>query len=249
MNDLNDGINALILDFSMKKNWTNAELNDLFNGIEVQYISIHFRNIQKENVQVFCDWIEKQVVNKIEIEMTSEIHIHASCKSIGINISDINSMAKALEVIELNKDKTGSIYFEIEIGSNYFYEISKILALKFLWEKMMSYYQQKDKIYIIGKTAHNNKTGEDINRNMLRITTESMSAILGGVHVMYVKPFDDGFKEINEFSRRMAKNIQLILADESGFGLVQDTTKGSYYIEQFAKKLAEKTWERFRMSN
>jgi methylmalonyl-CoA mutase len=80
---------------------------------------------------------------------------------------------------------------------------------------------------------------------MLRVTTEAMSAILGGTNTLSVIPFDYSFGDPTEFSLRIAKNVQLIIKEEAHFGKVIDPAAGSYYIENVTNMLIEKAWELF----
>ena len=81
--------------------------------------------------------------------------------------------------------------------------------------------------------------------NMLRLTTESMAAILGGCDSLLVKPYDECFREPRHLSERLARNLQIILREESYFDKVADVAGGSYYVESITKSLCEKAWNMF----
>jgi methylmalonyl-CoA mutase len=81
--------------------------------------------------------------------------------------------------------------------------------------------------------------------NMLRTTTEAMSAALGGVDAITVKPFDAAFKTATEFSERIARNQQIILKEESHFNKVTDAAAGSYFIENLTNEIATAAWNIF----
>jgi methylmalonyl-CoA mutase len=83
--------------------------------------------------------------------------------------------------------------------------------------------------------------------NMLRTTTEAMSAIIGGCDSLSVLPFNEGFGKVNDFSSRIARNQQHILKDESYLDKVADISSGSYYIETLTDRLAEAAWEQFKV--
>ncbi len=152
----------------------------------------------------------------------------------------------------LNIDEASSkIAFHIGIGSNYFYEIAKIRSLKHLWSKIIDAYNPEDKnAYSCSITAvigHMNKSLDDPHTNLLRQTTESMSALSAGVDQIIVLPYDlysqDGKSKL---AQRMALNIPIILQEESYFDMVIDPIGGSYMIEQLTDLIGKKAWSEFQ---
>jgi methylmalonyl-CoA mutase len=95
------------------------------------------------------------------------------------------------------------------------------------------------------ETSFWNMTIYDPYVNVLRTTTEAMSAALGGVDALTVKPFDAAFKTATEFSERIARNQQIILKEESHFNKVTDAAAGSYFIENLTDKIAAEAWRIF----
>jgi methylmalonyl-CoA mutase len=83
----------------------------------------------------------------------------------------------------------------------------------------------------------------DPNVNMLRATTEAMSAALGGCDALTVMPYDAAFRTPDEFSYRIARNVQFLLKNESGFDKIVDSAAGSYYLEHLTDELASKSLE------
>ena len=128
-------------------------------------------------------------------------------------------------------------------------EIAKLRAASFLWAKIVEANACKDlknaKINMHCETSQWNKTIYDPHVNMLRVTTEAMSAIIGGTDTLSVIPFDFTYTEPNDFSLRIAKNVQLIITEEAHFGKVSDPAAGSYYIENLTDMIIDKTWELF----
>jgi len=141
------------------------------------------------------------------------------------------------------------IRFHYSVGSDYFMEIAKFRAAKYLWANIVNAYGLKNKsnatMYIHCSNSRWNKTIYDPYVNMLRTTTESMSAIIGGVNSLSVLPFNSVFETETEFSERIARNQQLVLKGESYFDKVADVGAGSYYIESLTDKLIHNAWERF----
>lgn len=148
----------------------------------------------------------------------------------------------------LSKDKKQSIRisFHVAIGTHYFFEIAKLKALRILWETLASEYGMNLNCQIIAFPTKRNKTLYDYNINMLRTTTECMSAILGGANTINNLPYDAIYHKDNEFGERMARNQLLILKYESYFDKVKNPSDGVYYIETITKQLSEKSLELFK---
>lgn len=127
------------------------------------------------------------------------------------------------------------------IGSNYFFEIAKLKAIRLLFESLLNEYpSQQTNLSIFAIPSLRNKTLYDYNVNMLRTTTECMSAILGGANTISNLPYDALYHNSNEFGDRIARNQLQILKSESYFDKVHNPTDGAYYIEEITRQLAEK---------
>lgn len=135
---------------------------------------------------------------------------------------------------------------EVSIGSNYFFEIAKLRALRLLIEVLAKEYDKTIELQIIAQPTLRNKTLYDYNVNMLRTTTECMSAILGGADVVSNTAYDALFHKENEFGDRIARNQLLVLKHESYFDKVDNPADGAYYIENLTQQLAEKALELFK---
>ncbi|MBQ0735606.1 methylmalonyl-CoA mutase subunit beta [Aquimarina celericrescens] len=138
-----------------------------------------------------------------------------------------------------NPFKETKITFKVAVGGNYFFEIAKLRALRMLWSALASEYNVIEECFIMAFPSHRNKTILDYNVNMLRTTTECMSAILGGADTIYNIPYDDIYNLENDFGIRISLNQLLILKNESYFDLVENPASGSYYIEALTHQLAE----------
>ena len=157
------------------------------------------------------------------------------------------------------------IKFNFGISSNYFLEIAKFRAARWLWAEIVKAYNPKCdcpqgccgddcckemctcacKMKAHARTSEWNKTIFDAHVNLLRTQTEAMSAALGGADSITVLPFDDTFKTPDEFSERIARNQQLLLKEECHFDKVADPAAGSYYIEVLTKSIADAAWKLF----
>lgn len=138
------------------------------------------------------------------------------------------------------------ITIEISVGTNYFFEIAKLRALRLLFNTLAKEYNHNFDCNIIATPTKRNKTLYDYNVNMLRTTTECMSAILGGANAIANLPYDAIYHKDNEFGDRIARNQLLVLKHESHFDKVNNPADGAYYIEELTQQLAEKALELFK---
>ncbi|WP_035666352.1 methylmalonyl-CoA mutase subunit beta [Flavobacterium gelidilacus] len=138
------------------------------------------------------------------------------------------------------------ITIEVAVGTNYFFEIAKLRALRMLFNTLAKEYNHSHECNIIATPSKRNKTLYDYNVNMLRTTTECMSAILGGANEVANLPYDALYHKDNEFGDRIARNQLLVLKTESYFDKVNNPADGAYYIESLTEQLADKALELFK---
>ena len=136
--------------------------------------------------------------------------------------------------------------FNLATGPNYFFEIAKIRALRKLYATLAKEYNLNETCHIIATPTKRNKTLYDYNVNLLRSTTECMSAILGGADTVCNMPYDALYHKSNEFGERISRNQLLILKHESYFDAVSNPSDGTYYIENLTDELAEKALQLFK---
>lgn len=139
--------------------------------------------------------------------------------------------------------------FSFSVSSNYFMEIAKFRAARMLWANIVKGYGPAKncacKMQIHAETSRWNQTVYDPYVNMLRGTTEAMSATIAGVYSLEVTPFDTSFENPTEFSKRIARNVELLLKNESHFDQVVDPAGGSYYVENLTQSIAAEAWKLF----
>lgn len=139
--------------------------------------------------------------------------------------------------------------FTFALGSNFFMEVAKLRAARLLWSQVAAAFggsAEAQKMAIHARTGSWNKTTTDPYVNMLRSTTEAFSGALGGVSSMEVAPFDAVVGGQSEFSRRIARNVQLILQEECNLTRLIDPAGGSWYVEKLTDELAHKAWALFQ---
>ena len=156
------------------------------------------------------------------------------------------ALAHANEYFNSAVKSTQPLTFEIAVGTNYFFEIAKIRALRLLFAALSDQYGYTTDCQIIAMPTKRNKTIYDYNTNMLRTTTECMAAILGGADAIANLSYDHLYHKDNEFGDRIARNQLLILKEESYFDKVRNPADGAYYIESLTEQLAEKALVLFK---
>ena len=139
-----------------------------------------------------------------------------------------------------------AITIEVAVGTNYFFEIAKLRALRILFDALKKEYDYTFDCHIVATPSKRNKTLYDYNVNMLRTTTECMSAILGGANAIGNLAYDAIYHKDNEFGDRISRNQLLVLKNESYFDKVNNPADGAYYIETLTEQLAEKALALFK---
>ena len=147
--------------------------------------------------------------------------------------------------VDINR-AAASISFSFAIGSNYFFQIAKLRSFRLLWARAVASFggsSEAAKAHIHARTSRWNETIYNPHVNILRGTTEAMSAALGGADSITVAPFDECYKAPDEASRRLARNTQILLKQESQLARVSDPGGGSYYLEVITDFVASESWK------
>lgn len=143
-----------------------------------------------------------------------------------------------------------ALHLHVAIGTSFFQEIAKLRALRRLWATLLHGFGLPAEgalaVPIYASTSSWMRTTLDPQSNLLRHTTEALSAVLGGADGLTVSPFDCLYAAPNEFSSRLARNLPLLLRDEAGLGQVQDPAAGSYFVETLTDELARAAWATFQ---
>ncbi|WP_293740909.1 methylmalonyl-CoA mutase small subunit [uncultured Parabacteroides sp.] len=158
-------------------------------------------------------------------------------------------LAKLTEAGQDATEVAKKIKFNFGISSNYFMEIAKFRAARWLWAEIVAAYKPACdcacKMHVHAQTSEWNMTVYDAHVNLLRSQTEAMSAALAGVDSITVRPFDKTYQTPDDFSERIARNQQLLLKEECHLDKVVDPSAGSYYVEVLTNSLADVAWKLF----
>ena len=258
----------------VKKLLKNLPLDTIIVYFNLAFISIDFVKkidaiAKQENATIFCNldpigqlakegnWFvtkEKdnfETLNAISVATNSIsfISINSSLyQNAGANMVQqiAYSLAQANEYLNRVSSINKPIVFEVSVGTNYFFEIAKLRALRLLFNLIAEEYNHNFDCHLLVSPTKRNKTIYDYNVNMLRTTTECMSAIIGGADAIANLPYDALYHKDNEFGDRIARNQLLILKHESYFDKVNNPADGSYYIESITHQLAEKALTLFK---
>ena len=153
------------------------------------------------------------------------------------------ALAKGLDVDLF----AGRLSFFFAIGMNFFMEVAKLRAARVLWHRVMSEFEPKKPGSLMLRTHCQTSgvslTEQDPYNNVVRTTIEALAAVLGGTQSLHTNSFDEALGLPTDFSARIARNTQLIIAEESGVTSTVDPLGGSYYIESLTKSLVDEAWK------
>jgi len=139
--------------------------------------------------------------------------------------------------------------FDFAIGGQFFMEIAKLRAARLLWAQVVAAFgggEESQALRLHARTGRRNKSALDPYANMLRVTTEALAAAVGGTDSLHVAPFDEPVRPPDEFSRRIARNVQIILQEEAHLTQLIDPAGGSYAVEALTDALAREAWALFQ---
>ena len=142
-------------------------------------------------------------------------------------------------------DIAKQIRFRFSLGANFFMEIAKLRAARTIWAQIIKAYNGDEevcKLNVAANTSAFTSTVYDPYVNILRATSQAFSGVVGGVDAMTVLPFDDAIGESVELSRRVSRNIQIMMQNEFNLLSPVDPAGGSWYIETLTGELAEAAW-------
>ena len=196
----------------------------------------HFKNIVRKTHRISIDGTGYQNAGANVAQEIAYVLAHTNEYLNCIYNDDILRLQ-----FEKKLDVTIHLFVKIAVGSNYFFEIAKLRAIRLLINKLCLEYHFKIDLCLEVTPSKRNKTLYDYNTNMIRTTTEIMSAILGGANLINNLDYDALYHKKNEFGSRISRNQLLILKHESYFNSVKNASDGAYYIESLTNQLAKKS--------
>jgi len=266
---LSRGSNALII--AVNKPLKSEELLQLFKGVEFAYIQVHFQlnldpSIQSETLEHLAHHFSGQADRfSFDFNNTPQNshlletcqHLLGGCRPFCLQLSEASSDAMAqafytlslyidscLEKGEILEDILRRVRFEYPSTLDYFGSIAGMRAIRILWNGLLIAYNPSENIpCFIHCNVRMNST-EAPYQNMIKASTQTMSAAVAGANSIWVEP-SKGIENADDFSRRIALNVQHILQSESYLNKIADPAAGAFYIESLSKKIADKAWQQF----
>jgi len=248
----------LFVDYCKDKKYNTAKIKGSIN-FDAYFFALkhgYFYNNLEDNMQEATKIMKYAIVN---LPLFKTITINGNVFSdagsnisqeLGFSLAIANEYLYNMTQRDISvEDCVKRMMLSFATGSTYFMEIAKIRATRLLWSNIVNEYSKDDntaKIFIHCTNTKYNKTVFDAYVNMLRTTTETMSAVIGGADSIAVMPFDLVFKQSDDFSKRIAVNQQILLKEESYLDKIVDPSAGSYYIENLTNNIAQKAWEWFK---
>ena len=216
-----------------------TDLKTLLKDIFIQHIRIDFENYSKESIQEFEDLVQERELNTEDI--LGAFHGQENKGNLPNYVYHtvfVDDIYQAIEEGQLSSQ------YVFTVGSDYFEEIAKMRAFIVAFETI-----NKTIPFIFAQTTLANKTTEQPYNNLLRTTTESMSAIFGGCDALMIRPYNQSFESPNNFSNRLARNQHHLLREESFLEKAQDPSAGSYYIEALTQSFLKSERQEGKVEN
>ena len=156
------------------------------------------------------------------------------------------TLAHAVEYLEnFGPEIANKMHFRFAVGSNFFFEIAKLRAFRYLWELILEKYDQKSSALVYATNSLRNKSKLDRYNNVIRTSIEANAAILGGADIININAYDN-LTETTDFGLELAAKQQLLLQKESNLDQFADPVAGSYYVESLTNQIAENALELFK---
>lgn len=268
---LNAGADGIIFELSTEQ----INLNALLQNILLQHCNIYFSgeadisahfvsycNEQNINLQSMQGGLLTSTRSEKAIDLLKTIpqmtfkllyvQVNGEGEEKGILNPLVDALLQIAEIVEKLTDQGvephvafKNLIVKFKTSNSYYFEICKARAFRLLLGGLARAFDvcnfRPETVHIHLETSPEN--GENKDQNMIRNTSQAMSAILGGCDSIYITPHD--LDEHSSFSRRIARNISLILKEEAYFDKVSDPAAGSYFFESLTKEITEKVWNEF----
>ncbi len=234
------------LDLFIKYNGT-SDLKSLENLPNLKYLDLDIYGYWQNDSEKASKELVKEALALKNFEKVISIQGDVYQNAGANHVQQIAiTLAHAVEYLEnFGADIADKIYFKFAVGSNYFFEVAKLRAFRFLWKMILEQYNKESEAFIFTSTSDRNKSKLDIYNNVIRSTIEASSAIFGSSDAIFVGSYDEVNKE-SDFGLELAAKQQLLLQKESYLNQFTDPAAGSFYIESLTNQMAENALELFK---
>ncbi|WP_312824934.1 methylmalonyl-CoA mutase family protein [Epilithonimonas sp.] len=252
--EFQEGLEEQAFAFLLNENVEGFEEKAIFvnNSDLAEHILADESNRYFSLIDVFSDDKNAEINEHLVGELLSKSFERQICVDISLHqnagASIIQQLAFALAKSKELTEKYGSeilekLVFRFAIGSNYFFEIAKIRAFKYLFNQLSKEFDKDLIPYIFAETSFRNKAKNDADNNLIRSTLELASAMIGGADAVFSNDYK--FDNSSELSKEISFKQQIVLAYESIINVFEDATSGSYFVEDITQQFAEKSWKLF----
>ena len=215
------------------KIYSSTESNPFLTILSHDCFDIKTINLSKINRKKFKINIDSSPFKNIGCNIIQEV-----AYTLGMGNEYLNAYGKNI---------ASSICFELGQGGNYFFEIAKIQVIRRLWHLITSHHENEiTNVVIAAKPIVRNKTIKNYNNNLIRTTSECMSAILGGCDYIKSQAYDYLFKDKNNFSENLMLKQLLIIKEETNIDKVDNICEGSYYISYLIENIMNESFNLFK---
>jgi methylmalonyl-CoA mutase len=286
LESLMGGTNALGMDCA---SLSPGSLEQLLNGIEVAYISIHFVNMKDAHAWAsafasYCNthsidctqlngsfemsnadtsveemkaWLaqSRATFPRFRVLTVDVVKVHEQGGSSVQELSWALTAGHALLVACMEAgsgidEASACLQFNFATGSSYFPQIAKLRAFRWMWKQIIDAYKPEHTCsvhtFVHASTSRYLQTAKDKHNNLLRATTQAMSAYVGGANSVSVFPYNAWSEASDESALRWSRNIQQILLEESYFGQFKAAADGAYFIEALTAQFIQAAWKHFQ---
>ena len=252
-------VSSLTIDLSNEPVSTN-QLHDVFNQVQTDLLDVTFVNVSEESsfLKVLSEYQFKANTGCWTLDSAKQSEFYnQDWRNVLIDVSAIGNdsasivfelaaaLSRGADFLEQSEINKGQLQFNFVVAGNYFFEIAKLRAFRFLWKLITEEYGLKSRsCYIQSELAQYNKSNSDENLNILRATTEAMSAVIGGCDSMVLNGESSVGRDSNTL--RTYNNVFNILKFESNILNADDAASGSFYIESLTEQIAKAAWKQFQ---
>lgn len=229
-------------------------------GLQVDVIANSFIKTSSEGNKLTWESTKKTIIETEEfpnfqvLSVSSHVFHNAGANAVqelAFTIaSAVENLDKLTDLGLSAKQVINKLEFSVSVGTNYFVEIAKLRALRYLWSKILESYDCSSLIsdcQIHCQTSSFYDSTLSPYTNMLRATTEAMSAVMGGCDALTVFAYDSVMGEQNtELGERIARNVSILMREEAHLDKTIDPSAGSYYIENLTNQLSVAAWKLFQ---
>lgn len=249
-----EGLEDQAFAFLLNENVENLVEKSIFiNNAELsEHILMEESNRYFSLIDVFSDDQKAEINEHLAGELLSKSFERNICIDVSLHqnsgasiIQQLSfALAKSKELVEkFGGEILDKLIFKFAVGSQYFFEIAKVRAFKYLFNQLSKEFGKDLIPYIFVETSLRNKSKNDQDNNLIRSTLELASAMIAGADAVFCNNYK--IENPTELSKEISFKQQIVLAYESIINVFEDATSGSYFVEDITQQFAEKSWKLF----